>query len=115
MQALQPPTNVKRLQAHLGLFNYYKSYIVGCSRIAEPLYALTKKDAIWQWGDREQQAYDQLKAALTTPGLALKQPNPELPYYEYRYALGQVPLIPPVSEETPPTDPGTTTDEATSR
>jgi hypothetical protein len=83
MQALQPPTNVKRLQAHLGLFNYYRSYIVGCSRIAEPLYALTKKDAVWQWGDTEQQAYDQLKAALTTPGLALKQPNPELPYRLY--------------------------------
>jgi len=83
MQALQPPTNVKRLAAPLGVFNYYRCYIPNCSTVAEPLYALTKKDAVWQWGDREQQAYDALKAALTTPGLALQQPDPALPYRLY--------------------------------
>eukprot|EP00775_Hariotina_reticulata_P013865 gene13865-biopygen15796 len=83
MHALQPPTNLKRLQSHLGLFNYYRCYIREFSRIAASLTALTKKDAPWRWGDAEQQAYDSLKAALTTPGLALKQPDPTLPYRLY--------------------------------
>ena len=83
MHALQPPTNVKRLQSHLGLFNYYRCYIREFSRVAAPLTALTKKDAVWKWGTEEQEAYDQLKAALTVPGLALKQPDPSLPYRLY--------------------------------
>jgi len=81
IKSLSPPTTVKRLQAHLGLFNYYRVYVPEFSRIAQPLYRLTAKDAVWDWTDECQQAYDQLKSALCTPGLALRQPDPNRPFH----------------------------------
>jgi hypothetical protein len=83
MCALQPPTSVKRLQAHLGLFNYYRCYIPAFSRIAQPLYSLLRKGAAFIWGEEQQAAYDQLKAALSKPGTALRQPDPALPFRLY--------------------------------
>lgn len=38
IQALQAPNTVKRLQAHLGLFNYYRCYVPDFAQIAQPLY-----------------------------------------------------------------------------
>lgn len=83
MVSLQPPDSVKRLQAHLGLFNYYRCYIPYFSEAAQPLYALLKKGAQFIWGAQQQRAYDRLKAALTVPGLALQQPRPDRPYRLY--------------------------------
>jgi hypothetical protein len=42
------PANVPALQAALGLFNYYRSYVPQYSAIAAPLYALTQKGAPWR-------------------------------------------------------------------
>eukprot|EP00775_Hariotina_reticulata_P014908 gene14908-biopygen17250 len=81
IKALEPPTSVKRLQAHLGLFNYYRAFVPGFSRIAQPLYKLTAKDVVWEWTDACQQAFDELKDALCTPGLALRQPDPSRPFH----------------------------------
>uniref|UniRef100_A0A383WJN0 Reverse transcriptase/retrotransposon-derived protein RNase H-like domain-containing protein n=1 Tax=Tetradesmus obliquus TaxID=3088 RepID=A0A383WJN0_TETOB len=83
MCALQPPTSVKRLQAHLGLFNYYRCYIPSFSRIAQPLYSLLRKGAAFIWGEEQQAAYDQLKAQLSKPGTALRQPDASLPFRLY--------------------------------
>ncbi len=83
MVSLQPPDSVKRLQAHIGLFNYYRCYIPYFSEAAQPLYQLLKKDAPFLWGDEQQRAYDKLKEALTVPGLALRQPRRDRPYRLY--------------------------------
>lgn len=83
MQSLQPPTSVKRLQAHVGLFNYYRCYIPEFSRVARPLYELLRKGAAFVWGTEQQAAYDSIKTALSTPGLALKQPDRDQPFKLY--------------------------------
>lgn len=83
MTALQPPDCVKRLQAHLGLLNYYRCYIPNFAIIAQPLYALLKQGTKWLWGEAQEGAYKQLKAALSTPGLALRQPDPNRPFRLY--------------------------------
>jgi hypothetical protein len=62
--ALQPPTSVKRLQAHLGLMNYYRAYVRNFAHMAQPLYQLLMRDAPFKWTDECQAAYDGLKAAL---------------------------------------------------
>eukprot|EP00775_Hariotina_reticulata_P015189 gene15189-biopygen2171 len=80
MAALQPPDNLKRLQAHIGLFSYYRCYIPFFSIIARPLYQLTKQGTAFVWGPEQQQAYDQLKAALMQPGVALRQPAADRPF-----------------------------------
>jgi hypothetical protein len=83
INALQAPTNVKRLQAHLGLCNYYRCYIPGFAQIAQPLYKLLKKDTPFVWSEECQEAYSQLKAALCTPGIALRQPVADRPFHLY--------------------------------
>eukprot|EP00775_Hariotina_reticulata_P015177 gene15177-biopygen2069 len=84
IKALEPPTSVKRLQAHLGLFNYYRAFVPGFSRIAQPLYKLTAKDVVWEWIEACQQAFDGLKDVLCTHGLALRQPaDPFRPFHMF--------------------------------
>ncbi len=83
MQALKPPTTVKQLQAHLGLFNYYRCYVPNFSLLAQPLYALLKKDVAFLWGPEQQESYDSIKSALATPGLALQQPRLDRPFHLY--------------------------------
>ena len=84
IKALQPPTSLKRLQAHLGLLNYYRCYIPTFSRIAvQPLYKLLQKGAKYIWDSDCQSAYDELKDKLCTPGVALRQPVDNLPFHLY--------------------------------
>jgi hypothetical protein len=83
IKALQPPTCLKQLQAQLGLFNYYRCYVKDFNHLAQPLYKLLQKGAEYIWSDDTQQAYDGLKAALCTDGLALRQPNDKLPFHLY--------------------------------
>eukprot|EP00775_Hariotina_reticulata_P009856 gene9856-biopygen11780 len=51
--------------------------------IARPLYQLTKQGTAFVWGPEQQQAYDQLKAALMQPGVALRQPATDRPFTLY--------------------------------
>jgi hypothetical protein len=83
IKALQPPTSLKRLQAHLGLFNYYRCYVPEFSRLAQPLYRLLQKGAEYIWSEECQSAYDELKRQLCKPGVALRQPVDGLPYHLY--------------------------------
>jgi len=59
---------IKDIQCFLGWCNFYGRFIQGFSRTARPLYAKTKKEYIgnWEWGDKEQQAFDELRTKLTT-------------------------------------------------
>jgi len=62
------PKKIKEIRCFLGFCNFYRRYIEGFSRTARPLYARTKKECIgnWEWGDKEQQAFDELRTKLTT-------------------------------------------------
>ena len=59
------PKDVKQLRSFLGLASYYRRFILGFSKIANPLFALTKKDVPYIWKDDCQQAFDELKDRLT--------------------------------------------------
>ncbi|KIN98762.1 hypothetical protein M404DRAFT_31083 [Pisolithus tinctorius Marx 270] len=48
------------------LANFYCRFIKDFAQIARPLNDLTRKDQLWTWGPREQQAFDALKVAFTT-------------------------------------------------
>ena len=62
------PKKIKEIQCFLGFCNFYRQFIEGFSRIGRPLYARTKKQCIgkWEWGDKEQKAFDELRTKLTT-------------------------------------------------
>ena len=73
-----PKTRTEVL-AFKGLAGYYRRFVKNFSDIAGPLSALTSDKVPFVWGDVEQQAFDQLKEALTTAPV-LMAPDPRAPY-----------------------------------
>ncbi|CAH9095580.1 unnamed protein product [Cuscuta europaea] len=68
----EAPTKVTELRSFLGLINYYRRFIEGYSKRAAPLTDLLKKGKTWEWSDLCQEAFDDLKAAVSQePVLAL--------------------------------------------
>ena len=61
IQKWEPPTKVRGVCGFLGLCNYYRQFIDGYSRIAEPLTRLTRKDQPFHWALECQHAFEQLK------------------------------------------------------
>ena len=63
---IPPPKTATEVRSFLGLAGYYRRYVKGFAAIAGPLYALTRKDAVFHWSAECQAAFDQLKHLLTT-------------------------------------------------
>jgi len=95
------PKKIKEIQCFLGFCNFYRRFIEGFSRTAQPLYARTKKECIgnWEWGDKEQQAFHELRTKLTTaPVLVYFDPlgptkieNGHLKIRQFRYTITAMP------------------------
>jgi hypothetical protein len=60
------PTKVKEIQSFLGFCNFYRRFIHDYSKIAHPLFQLTKKDMPFTWTTDTQAAFDTLIHAFTT-------------------------------------------------
>ncbi len=58
------PKTITNVRSFLGLTGYYRKYIRGYSRMASPLFELTKKDVEFVWNQNCQRAFDDLKRAL---------------------------------------------------
>ena len=71
--------SVGDVRSFLGLVGYYRRFIQHFSHIATPLTQLLHKDTPFIWGVKQQQAFDDMKKAVTNaPVLIL--PNVNLPY-----------------------------------
>ena len=86
IRALAPPENVSELRRFLGMTGYYRQLIPDYARKATALYALTKKDAEWQWTETESQGFESLKTALCDPTV-MAHPKVNDPYILYTGAL----------------------------
>ena len=74
MRHYPTPTDVSQVRQFLGLASYYRWFVPGFARIASPLHALLKKDAIFQWSTDCESSFQQLKQALVSaPILACPQ------------------------------------------
>jgi hypothetical protein len=58
------PRTVTNVRSFLGLTGYYRKYVQGYSRLAGPLFDLTRKDVVFVWSQDYQRAFDTLKKAL---------------------------------------------------
>jgi len=59
------PKCVKDVQKFLGLANYYCRFIEGFASIARPLHDMVKKDKKWDWMERQEKAFRELKEQFT--------------------------------------------------
>ncbi|CAM1324956.1 Uncharacterised protein r2_g3383 [Pycnogonum litorale] len=63
------PSNVAELRSYLGLLNYYHRFLPKLSSELGPLHRLLQKDVKWEWGRREQHAFQHSKALLQSSDL----------------------------------------------
>ena len=59
------PECVKDVQKFLGLANYYHQFIQGFAFIARPLHDMVKKDQKWEWTEKQEEAFKELKEKFT--------------------------------------------------
>ena len=57
---------LKELRQFLGLTLHYRRFVEGFSSLAQPLYALTRKDAPYRWTAECESAFNHLKSCLIT-------------------------------------------------
>ncbi|KAG8493049.1 hypothetical protein CXB51_010393 [Gossypium anomalum] len=70
----KPPRNVTEVRSFLGLAGYYRRFVKGFSMIATPMTKLLQKDVKFEWSEKCQKSFNQLKTYLTKV-LVLVQPE----------------------------------------
>ena len=60
------PRSGKQVKSFLGLCSYYRRYVRNFAAIARPLHMVSDKKAKFTWNESCQQAFEQLKQALTS-------------------------------------------------
>ncbi|GJT25734.1 putative reverse transcriptase domain-containing protein [Tanacetum coccineum] len=66
------PKSPTEIRQFLGLAGYYRRFIEGFSKIAKPMTNLTQKNVKFEWGEKEEAAFQLIKQKLcSTPILAL--------------------------------------------
>ena len=73
------PLDIRSLRGFFGLTSYYHRFVESYSRLAKPLYHLTQKGLPYRWTPECQQAFDTLKAKLTSAPV-LVYPDFEVPF-----------------------------------
>lgn len=58
---MEHPKNVKELQSFLGLINYFQKFIPHLSQKLSPVLELLKAGVQYQWTDRQQRAFEQIR------------------------------------------------------
>ncbi|KAG8503298.1 hypothetical protein CXB51_001267 [Gossypium anomalum] len=61
----KPPRNVSEVRSFLDLMGYYRRFVKGFSMIVTPMTRLLQKDVKFEWSEKCQQSFEQLKALLT--------------------------------------------------
>ena len=76
---MTPPQDVAAIQRLLGLAQYLSKFLPHLSDLTKPLRELTKKEVAWTWGPAQQQAFTNLKKAVSS--------TPVLRYYNLDEAV----------------------------
>jgi len=80
---------VTEIRSFLGLASYYRRFIEGFSRIAMPLTQLTKKGQKFEWTEKCENSFQELKKRLNiSPILALPDPNGHFVVFCYASRMG---------------------------
>jgi len=76
------PKSVTEIRCFLGLAGYYRRFVEGFSRLAAPLTALTRKDRRYEWTDRCEQSFREIKRRLiSAPVLTIPEEGEKFDIY----------------------------------
>nr|GEX55692.1 putative reverse transcriptase domain-containing protein [Tanacetum cinerariifolium] len=76
------PKSPTEIHQFLGLAGYYQRFIEGFSKIAKPIAKLTQKKVRFEWGDKQEAAFQLLKQKLcSAPILALPEGSEDFIVY----------------------------------
>ncbi|CAA0806698.1 Uncharacterized mitochondrial protein AtMg00860, partial [Striga hermonthica] len=82
VQNWSAPKNLSEVRSFLGLAGYYRRFIEGFSKIALPLSHLTRKSVKFEWTNRCESSFQELKRRLTTaPVLTIPDPSRSFTIY----------------------------------
>ena len=83
----KPPRSVTEVRSFLSLAGYYRRFVKGFSVIASPLTKLLRKGVMFEWSDKCQNSFEQLKEMLVEAPV-LTQPTSGKEYTLYSDASG---------------------------
>jgi hypothetical protein len=63
---MPPPSNLKHAHTFLQTCSWFRRFIPNFANISKPLSDLLKKNAVWEWGPAQQEAFETLKNRLIT-------------------------------------------------
>ncbi|GJT52226.1 reverse transcriptase domain-containing protein [Tanacetum coccineum] len=76
------PKSPTEIRQFLGLVGYYRRFIEGFSKISKPMTKLTQKKVKFEWGDKQETAFQLLKQKLcSAPILALPEGSEDFIIY----------------------------------
>ena len=79
MKDWPPPKTRKDMQEYLGFMNYHREFISQFADLAEPLYVMLRKKAVFKWEPEHQAAFESLKRQAAQD-IVLAFPNNEDPF-----------------------------------
>ena len=85
----KPHRSVTEVRSFLGLVGYYRRFVKGFSVIASPLTKLLRKEVKFEWTDKCQDSFEQLKEMLVeAPVLTQSTPGKEYTLYSGASRIG---------------------------
>ncbi|CAB4441358.1 unnamed protein product [Rhizophagus irregularis] len=81
IKEIKIPETVTQVRSFLGLCSYYRRFIKNFARIAKPLYYLVKKEVPFEWTEKQQEAFKELKIRL------MEKPVLDHPNFEKEFIL----------------------------
>ncbi|GJT43198.1 putative nucleotidyltransferase, ribonuclease H [Tanacetum coccineum] len=93
VKSWKAPTTPSEVRSFLGLAGYYRRFIENFSKIAKPLTSLTQKNQKYEWGEKQEEAFQTLKDNLcNAPILSLPDGVEDFVIHEKNYTTHDLEL-----------------------
>ncbi|GJX40564.1 putative reverse transcriptase domain-containing protein [Tanacetum coccineum] len=90
------PTTLSEVRSFLALAGYYRRFIANVSKIAKPLTSLTQKNQKYEWGEKEEEAFQTLNnnlcCVLMQRGKVIAYASIQLKIHEKNYTTHDLEL-----------------------
>ncbi|MCO5607015.1 hypothetical protein L7F22_061206 [Adiantum nelumboides] len=87
IQEALAPTNAGEVSSFLGYVNFYRRFVAKLAELASPMYALTKKEAVFTWDTKCQEGFENIKEIISRKPI-LKQPKWNMIFHVHVDASG---------------------------